>query len=170
MKDKKASVYIIKNHEVPRIKIGFAYNPDKRFSNIMNQSGCIMSLRYKTKPIINFAELESIMHIMYQDYRGIGEWFNISSEIVVNRLKDICINNENCKIIKHYEKGSTITEISNALNTPCDSVVRYLIYRGYKLTARDKKAILNKSTKKVRLTPEDISKMVLKNKEKTGSR
>lgn len=134
----KRQVYIIQNKELPRIKIGFSRNPKSRMNSIMSQSGCFLELVYVTKPILNYEETEKAMHALFGEYRGIGEWFHVGAKLAINRLKDIYINNDNCKIVKHYNNGRSLGYISQALGLNMESIANYLIFRGIELKTLEK--------------------------------
>ena len=163
------SVYIIWNEELKRTKIGFSDNVNKRFQNIMTQSGCRMRLIYYTKPIYNYAQVEGDMHKLFGDKRGIGEWFHTGFEKPVQRLKRMAMENQVCTIIKMFEKGNNSTIISKKIGVSRSGIVKYLNSKGYIL--KDKKEIVNtpKSLVKTKaktpyLSSEAITAMVEKNK------
>lgn len=168
---KKSCVYVMYNKEVKRTKIGFAFNVEKRLNTIMNQSGCVITLKYKTKQIEHHAELESILHFMFQDFRGIGEWFNIEPDVIINRIKNIYIDESKCRIVSNYKKGLKIHQIVDRLKTPEQIIVRRLIQKGFKLTARQKRCLKSNHQKpKENLSSFELSEMVRKSREKLNLR
>ena len=173
IKQDVASVYIIQNLDLPkRVKIGFSKNVGERMKALRSQSGCEMKLLYKTKPIYNYAEVESDMHRIFDEYRRIGEWFHMNSKYAQARLKDMTSKSETCKIVKHFEDGRNATYIANALNVSRSGVVKYLKSKGYmepKVGA--KKAIKVDDTSKggrvkMPLSASDIQAMVKASQEK----
>ncbi|MCK5605286.1 GIY-YIG nuclease family protein [Candidatus Pacearchaeota archaeon] len=163
------SVYIIWNEELKRTKIGFSDNVEKRFYNIMTQSGCRMKLIYHTKPIYNYAQVEYDMHQLFGDKRGIGEWFYIGYEKPVQRLKRMVIDKDVCQIIRHFESGKNPTKIANMIGVSRSGVVKYLNSKGYNLKDTHginniPKALIKTKSKAPCLSSEIIAEMVAKNK------
>lgn len=82
------SVYVIRNDETKRIKIGVSENVRNRLLLLVGSSGCNMTLLYNT-PIIENAEIfERELHAHFKKYRYIGEWFDVDSTKVIKYVKD----------------------------------------------------------------------------------
>ena len=115
-KDGNGSVYVIKNLELDRVKIGYSINVKNRFIGIRSQSGCEMELVYSTPYIDDAIGLEELAHIEFSKYRGIGEWFSVDADLVVEFLKskvDYFIKED--EMYKLRLDGKSIREIAKAV-------------------------------------------------------
>jgi hypothetical protein len=128
-----ASIYVIHNTEVNRVKIGFSNNPQKRFQSIQSSSGCKLKLVYHTPPIYKYSELEKWAHNHFKDYRYIGEWFNLDIEIAVNEIKTQSKAYQVESILIWYKSGLNPTEISRRLGVSRSAIVKYLNNYGIKI-------------------------------------
>lgn len=133
------SVYIISNNELNRVKIGFSNNVESRFNNIRTQSGCIMTLEYYTDPIINYSQVEKMMHKVFKKHRYIGEWFNITIEEAVDTLKQISQDEPICEVVRMYKDGWNATLIASTLGVSRSGVVKHLHLKGYTIKTKNKK-------------------------------
>lgn len=82
-------LYIIRNTDTNKIKIGITQDIDTRFSTIENQSGCIMELVYTTPMMRNAEILETQAHEHLKGYRYLGEWFSISKEKAIYVIESL---------------------------------------------------------------------------------
>ena len=151
------SVYVIYNEELKRTKIGYSSNSEKRFESIMSQSGCRMRLIYFTKPIYNYADVEKNMHRLFEDKRGIGEWFHMSYEKAVQRLKGLVSDKDTCRIVKHYESGKSSTEIGYLMGVSRSGIIKYLKSKGYMLHKHEKITIARCEIRNKDITHTNIS-------------
>ena len=76
-------VYIIKNIDIPRIKIGISQNISERIKTLQNAGGCRMELIWSSCLIYNANYIEKLLHDRFKKYRYLGEWFNINQDEVV---------------------------------------------------------------------------------------
>lgn len=108
---KKGCVYIVKNNQSGKVKIGKSIDPELRIKNIKNISGSSTDILFVSKPMYGYSELETELHKRYSDDRRIGEWFAIKdidqllgavNELVDNtpQPKDIDVNNES--LVRSY--------------------------------------------------------------------
>lgn len=95
------SVYVILNEETKRVKIGIAYCVKIRFSSLVSASGCKLRLMYYTERIIDTCDIEKKAHERFNEYRYIGEWFNIKWEDAVDYIKTLLLDyvNHDSKIM-----------------------------------------------------------------------
>jgi hypothetical protein len=70
-RDREQCTYVIECKEIACVKIGRAYDVDKRIATL--QTGCPLDLEvYKTFNV----DIEFELHAMFSDKRRRGEWFN----------------------------------------------------------------------------------------------
>lgn len=181
--DKTASIYVIQNLELDRVKIGYSNDPLKRFAGIRSQSGCEMKLYYSSMPILDYESVELVLHDFFDSHRGIGEWFNLHPDIAVSKIKEIIGDSELCDIVKFYNSGMNPTQIAGRLDVSRTAIIKYLkrynIYDSRRESksfnkSLDKKLsienskILNETSKSVKsekkLSSLDIANMVAKQK------
>lgn len=176
IKEDVASVYIIQNIDLPkRIKIGYSNNVARRLSSLRSQSGCEMELVYKSKPIYNYGEIESGMHKIFIEYRGIGEWFHMNSNLAVNRLIDMTSSSEVCKIVKLFESGRNATYIAKEMDVSRSGIVKYLNSKGYMIPKTQYRRIRKKEREEEAqsitvLSTDRIQEMVKATNAKLGKR
>ena len=94
-------VYIIKNPENDRIKIGVAQNVDKRIKQLETGAGTELELVYKSIVMSNAYEVEKILHKYFEEYRVHGEWFEVNYYKVIDVLENqrIVLKSEFNKIL-----------------------------------------------------------------------
>lgn len=73
--DRRQRVYIIRNTENGRIKIGITSDVRGRLMNLESQSGCRLELLFNTRRISNAKGLEQLAHEHFSEFRILGEWF-----------------------------------------------------------------------------------------------
>lgn len=83
----RAMLYILKNIDSKRIKIGVTTDIDQRIKAIENSGGSKIELLYLSHSILNTFEVEKRLHKRFKNQRHIGEWFNIDQELAVNMAK-----------------------------------------------------------------------------------
>ena len=81
-------VYVIEN-ENHKIKIGKSINPEKRIMGIKMTSGCEIIRTYITPELHQYSGLETFLHNHFNEYRYIGEWFNIGYDLVVKYVSTL---------------------------------------------------------------------------------
>ena len=99
-------VYVIKNEETGRVKIGITSDIKQRFSILITGSGCKMKLVHLTKRIDNAREIERLAHEHFSEKHYIGEWFNINSEEAVIYLNE--------------QKENFIISVPKIINVECN--------------------------------------------------
>ena len=87
------NLVVLKNKQATRYKHGYVYiacsesgltkigrstNPYTRLKALQNSSGYKFVKIYTTDLILNYIEIESIMHKYYKEYRREGEWFELN--------------------------------------------------------------------------------------------
>lgn len=83
-RQKVKHIYIIKNLENNRIKIGIADDVKARFESIICSSGCRLEIVYVSKKTERAKEIESIIHCQLDEFRYIGEWFNVEESKAID--------------------------------------------------------------------------------------
>jgi Rha family phage regulatory protein len=84
---KRQQVYILKNTATNMGKVGITNDISRRVAELQNASGCEISVEYLAPKADNAKDIEKELHKILKDYRGIGEWFNIPVEDVIDLLK-----------------------------------------------------------------------------------
>lgn len=79
-------IYIIKNPLNDTIKIGVAQNVEKRLKQLETGAGIELELIYKSLVCSNAFSIEQTVHKNFEEYRTFGEWFRVSSNIVIDFL------------------------------------------------------------------------------------
>ena len=145
--DKTGSVYVILNLELPRVKIGFSNNPEKRLMSLSTQGGCKLRLCYYTPPITDYKEVEAKMHDYFRDVRIRGEWFNLSPEEAIKKLKTLVDSNNLSDIVKMYNEGYNVSQISRKKNCSRAAIIKHLkaygVYNENNFKAKGKSKALN---------------------------
>lgn len=80
-------VYVIKNPENDRVKIGVSNNVEKRLHVLETGAGTKLNLVYKSIVCSNAFDVESTVHKHFEEYRVFGEWFQVDVNKVINFLE-----------------------------------------------------------------------------------
>ena len=80
-------VYVIKNNDTCRIKVGVAQNVNKRLSQLQTGSDSELVLVYRSVICSNAFDVEKFMHNKFKNNHIRGEWFNVSELDVINELE-----------------------------------------------------------------------------------
>lgn len=88
-KTKPKSVYVIRNTETDRIKIGITENIKERLANLQNSAGCVLCVEFVSNKCFNSFEIERKVHEILKDRRYIGEWFNVDARTAVKTVEGI---------------------------------------------------------------------------------
>lgn len=72
----KQKTYLMYDESTQKIKIGKSYDPYKREKTLCSDRCSIYLVAYCDY------DIESVLHSMYDEYRGRGEWFNLSTNQV----------------------------------------------------------------------------------------
>ena len=136
VKQNVGCVYVIKNNETNKVKIGYSGNVEARLKDLCIGAGCQLELIYKTNQIYDYQEKEAEMHKIFDKYRVFGEWFLEDEKQIVAILQEITKDSKECNIIKAFKNGSNPTTIANKLKTSRTGVVKYLRSKGYKIKNR----------------------------------
>lgn len=84
----KLYLYLIQCNSSDFYKIGFSENPENRLRNL--QVGCPYSLTLVYKKCFKkSAKAERFLHKKYRYKRGIGEWFELSRDDIVQIKNEI---------------------------------------------------------------------------------
>lgn len=85
----KGYLYIIRNTNSGRCKIGFSNNPEKRLKSLQTGSDALLEIAYKSPEICAPQEIEGVLHKEFADKRVIGEWFDLTVEDILPKLKAV---------------------------------------------------------------------------------
>ena len=96
-------VYMIEN-ENGKVKIGKSTNPQRRVMNIRSQSGYNIVNSHFSPPLYQYSELESYLHDIFKESRGIGEWFDISYKTVVSYFESLDLSRWNIEPTKEEKE------------------------------------------------------------------
>lgn len=122
-KTQKQCVYVIKNVENNRIKIGIAINPAERLNQIKLAAGCELELLFCSCFYANAQILESKIHEHLRDCRYLGEWFNIEENEAIKSTQR-CEVEMNGVLLEYDEylkrEIEKRKEKDKKINTPCD--------------------------------------------------
>ena len=80
-------VYVIRNPENDKIKIGVSNNVEKRLHVLETGAGTKLDLVYKSIVCSNAFDIENMVHKHFNEYRVFGEWFQIDASKVINFLE-----------------------------------------------------------------------------------
>jgi hypothetical protein len=82
-------------------KIGITNNIQRRIAELQNASGCEIDVEFLAPLADNAQEVEAILHKEFKDYRGIGEWFNLDTKVVIESLrkKELIIEPKGLKVL-----------------------------------------------------------------------
>lgn len=89
VRSKQQYVYIIKNTETGRIKVGVGGDPEKRLKQLQTGNDCSLELVYTSFLCSNAFDLESAVHEKFQNHLVRGEWFDLPAAEVIKFL-DTC--------------------------------------------------------------------------------
>lgn len=81
-------IYIFKT-EINGCKIGVSGNVEQRKAVISSQGNNNIIDVFYTPKCFNAHEIESIMHNYFNEYRGIGEWFDVDFQEACDKLSEI---------------------------------------------------------------------------------
>lgn len=62
-------------------KIGFADDPLRRVRDLQTGNPFKITLLHSV-PCLNYEKVETYLHVLYREHRGLGEWFKLSAEAV----------------------------------------------------------------------------------------
>lgn len=88
-------IYILLNETTNFVKIGITKNTDRRIRQLELSSGCKLKTIFISDEYFKAALIEKSFKTFFKSKQQEGEWFNITPEIAVNKLKFI-INNLIC--------------------------------------------------------------------------
>ena len=95
----RQKTYLMYDESTQKIKIGKSYDPYKREKTLCSDRCSIYLVAYCDY------DIESMLHSMYSEYRGRGEWFNLSTKQVSLIIKyfGMKITNQT-KLSEFYDK------------------------------------------------------------------
>jgi hypothetical protein len=94
MGKRSQQLYVIRNMENGRIKIGISEDIKTRFSGLMCASGCELKLLFTSIPYSNARFLEYAIHSKINKHRHIGEWFNIDEKYALSVVSEFVNKDE----------------------------------------------------------------------------
>lgn len=99
-------IYVIKNPENDRIKIGVSNNVEKRLNTLETGAGTKLDLVYKSVVCSNAFDVENTVHKYFSEHRVFGEWFDVDVNKVVNYLEqqEYVLKSEFAKYISVLDK------------------------------------------------------------------
>lgn len=104
--EEKIYVYVIGREEGP-VKVGISKNPNARAACL--QEGCPFKLdvlhKVESRNRKNAFEHEQIFHEVYQDYRLIGEWFDLDADAAIEGV------DTGFQIEAHFEERERIQQL-----------------------------------------------------------
>jgi hypothetical protein len=87
--ENKQLVYVIKNSITGLIKIGITNNLKRRLNQLECATGCELEVVFCSPVSDNSKDLEKYLHTRFSDFRCRGEWFDVSSDLVVNAITQL---------------------------------------------------------------------------------
>lgn len=103
-KIKEQLIYVIKNDETNRIKIGISDNAISRLRALEHASGCKLKMLYFSITLKNARDVEQLIHHELREFRHLGEWFNIDDEEAISTTAKFIMGYG--KIVNHSNKES----------------------------------------------------------------
>lgn len=99
-------IYVIKNPENDRVKIGVSNNVEKRLHTLETGAGTKLDLVYQSVICSNAFDIENTVHKHFDEYRIFGEWFEVDVNKVINYLEqqEYILKSEFLKYIDITEK------------------------------------------------------------------
>lgn len=79
-------LYVIED-EIKRVKIGISKNPHIRINQIQTGMGLKINKRFIFNAHEDYEELERHLHIRFEKYRTLGEWFKTDFKFVLGYIK-----------------------------------------------------------------------------------
>ena len=138
IKENVKSVYLLRNVDTNRIKVGVSKDIKGRLKTLEMQAGCRIELIQLTIPMYNYMNIERSLHKTHQSKRHIGEWFNITKEEAIKSLEKKRFLFDPSDIVKRYEQGQNPTKIAEIKECSRSGIVRYLTSLGvYKQTEKE---------------------------------
>ena len=100
-------IYVIKNPENDRVKIGVSNNVEKRLHTLETGAGTKLDLVYQSVICSNAFDIENTVHKHFDEYRIFGEWFEVDVNKVINYLEqqEYILKSEFLKYIDITEKN-----------------------------------------------------------------
>lgn len=69
-----------------KLKIGISVDPSKRVVQIKNASGIEVEIVKTWDCRIDAFIVEKSLHVLFEDSREIGEWFNMDTDYAINKI------------------------------------------------------------------------------------
>lgn len=82
----KGHLYVIRNTETGRCKIGFSKSPEKRLKDLQTGADALLEIAYQTPEVLAPKEVERILHDKFAERRAVGEWFNVTLDDIQPEL------------------------------------------------------------------------------------
>jgi len=105
-------IYVIFNPTTNLVKVGISENVNARKNNLECACGVPLELVYSTDYILCVDKYETDAHIKLNDFRAIGEWFNVTPILAVRVVEDVIKDATQDPIVEQYKKGVSISSIS----------------------------------------------------------
>lgn len=84
---KRQQVYVLRNTATDMVKIGVTNSIERRLAELQNASGCEIVVEFLSLKSDNAQKIEKKLHQHFKEKRGLGEWFSISHQEVIEVLK-----------------------------------------------------------------------------------
>ena len=84
----RQQVYVLKNLTTGLVKMGITKDIKQRVNQLQNASGCEIEVVFLAPKADNARDVEQDLHKEFKDVRGIGEWFSVNPEHVIESLKE----------------------------------------------------------------------------------
>lgn len=91
-KIKEQLVYVIKNDDTNRIKIGISDSIGNRAKALEHASGCKLKVLHLSITLRNARDVEQLIHYELREHRYLGEWFNVDDEKAINTTAKFVID------------------------------------------------------------------------------
>jgi hypothetical protein len=124
--EKSKCVYVFENKAAGIVKIGVSDNVNNRLICIECSAGMKIDFIFSTLPIYNYIEIEKKLHEKFKCCRGIGEWFNITPDEVVNYIQKIKYMFIVDSVVKHWVIDSNISLLSKKFNVSRAAISKHL--------------------------------------------
>lgn len=82
----KGHLYVIRNTETGRCKIGFSKSPEKRLKDLQTGADALLEIAYQTPEVLAPKGVERILHDKSAERRAVGEWFNVTLDDIQPEL------------------------------------------------------------------------------------
>jgi hypothetical protein len=139
----QGKIYLIKNVDNNRIKIGCSGSPETRREQLRSVCGCELELLFETDFIRDVHLLEKYLHEVFMDCNFAGEWFDVDPDAVVKAIDEY--GPEQIKLKELRSKGYSLRKIAEITGMSKSVIGRLL--RGEKGFSKQTAEKLSKKAK-----------------------